>query len=93
VIQAGNRDRRVAGDVHERLPNTIVRLKPPETPHLFPNSGHLIPDRVDAVLGHPEGVLQGVFGASVVPPLPGQEGVQLFADWSVGITMRFPWLP
>lgn len=92
MIQAGNRDHRVSGNVQQRLPNTIVRLKPPETPHLFPDSGHLIPHGVDAVIGHAEGVLQWAFLASVVPTLPGEEGVQLLADGEVRVTIRFPWL-
>jgi hypothetical protein len=92
VIQAGNRDHRVSGNVQQRLPNTIVRFKPPETTQLFPDSGHLIPDWIDAVIGYSKGVLQGAFGAAVVPTLTGKKGVQLLADREVGVTIRFPWL-
>jgi hypothetical protein len=89
VVQARQRNDGMAGNVQKGFPNTIVLLQPSESPHLFANSGNLITNWVDSIVGYSEGVLQGAFRAAVVTPLPGQEAVQLVAQRAVRITRRF----
>jgi hypothetical protein len=80
----------VAGYVHEGLLYTYCPERTPETAGFLTDPGRLVTPGFDAVLLHAQGVFQGVFAAPVVPPLPGQEGVQLVADRPVGITSNAP---
>lgn len=88
----------MAGYVHERFLNRLVIDYCPSQPiastDLLTDSGKLVNPRGYALFLHPHGVIQrAFFRAAVVTTLPGEQGVQVFADWQIRITILFALLP